>query len=154
MNTPNPHPSGPARLKSLLKAAGLKSFRLDATRRALMYFGRTREWVIIVRLDDQWLHAYTVFCDVPREAGLRARLFEATLKANAAGMLAKFGLTSQLILELEYRAEHLEPSVLGNLIGFLHTMAEEHYPKIFRIVSGDETLDALAEKLNIQEAAS
>ncbi len=137
-----------------MKAAGLKSFRLDATRRGLMYSGRTREWVIIVRLDDEWLHAYTVLCDVPREAGLRARLFEATMNANAAGMLAKFGANSQLILELEYRAEHLDPSVLGNLTGFLYTMAEQHYPKIFRIVSGDETLDALAETLTLPETAS
>jgi hypothetical protein len=54
------------RLKSLLKEAGLKSFRLDATDRAIAFPGRSREWLVVARLNADWLHLYTYICNIPR----------------------------------------------------------------------------------------
>jgi hypothetical protein len=154
MEDKNPQPEASARLKTLMKEAGLASFRLDPVRRGLSYHGRTRQWFIVAALTADWLHISTVVCNVPEEAGLRAQLFEATMRANTSMMLAKFvARPDGLVLEIDYRAEHLDASVLGNLLGFFYWTAEEQYPKIFRIVSGDETLCALESKLSTSEAA-
>jgi hypothetical protein len=154
MEQKNPQPEASARLRSLLKEAGLVSFRVDNLRRGLSYRGRSREWLIVACLTAEWLHVYTLVCDIPEEAGLRARLFETTMRANTAMTLTKFAAPPQgLVLEIDYRAEHVDAMVLRNLLGYLHWAAEEHYPKVFRIVSGDETLKALESTLSSSEAA-
>jgi hypothetical protein len=86
--------------------------------------------------------------------GLRYRLFEATMRANAAMTLTKFVVgPAGLCLDIDYRAEHLDAAVLANLVVHLHRAAEEQYSKVFRIVSGDETLRELETKLETSEAA-
>lgn len=150
----NPQSEASARLKQLLKEAGLTSIRIDAVRRGILYRGRSREWLIVAGLNAQWLHLYTIVCNIPDEAGLRLRLFESTLRSNTEMTLAKFAAPpAGLVLELEYRAEHLDAPVLANLLGHLYWAAEARYPKVFRIVSGDETLNALESKLSSSEAA-
>jgi hypothetical protein len=154
MEPNNPQSEASARLKNLLKEAGLVSFRLDRLRRGLSYHGRSREWLIVAGLSPDWLHIYTLVCDIPEEAGLRTRLFEATMQANTAMTLTKFAARpAGLVLEIDYRSEHLDATVLGNLLGHLFWAAEEQYPKIFRIVSGDETLKALESSLSSSAAA-
>ncbi|MBV9645843.1 MAG: hypothetical protein JO043_00085 [Candidatus Eremiobacteraeota bacterium] len=62
--------------------------------------------------------------------------------------LAKFATVGKsLVLEADYRSEHVDEDVLPQLLTFLVTIAEEQYPAIFRIISGDETLDALEASL-------
>ncbi len=52
-----------------------------------------------------------------------------------------------LNIELDYRAEHVDETVLGNLVNLLHTVAEQQYPRIFRIVNGDDVLESLGRSL-------
>jgi hypothetical protein len=75
------------------------------------------------------------------------------MRANAAMTLTKFVAGPGLCLDIDYRAEHLDAAVLANLISHLHWVAEEQYAKVFRIVSGDETLRELETKLETSEAA-
>jgi hypothetical protein len=154
MDATNPQPEPATQLKNLLKEAGLQSCRIDAARRAMVFPGRLREWLVLARLTADWLHLYTFVCSVPDQPGLRARLFEEMMRTNAATSLTKFvaGLPG-LCLEIDYRAEHLDADTLGNLVGLFIVTAEEHYPKVFRIVSGDETLRELASQLETSEAA-
>jgi hypothetical protein len=152
MDMPNTDPS--VRLKSLLREAGLKSTRLRGGERNIPFIGRTREWMYVARMDADWLNLYVMVCALPEEAGLRARLFQTVAALNAKMRLAKFSEAGgRLILEVDYRAEHLDGMVLKNLVGLLHAVAEEHYPRIFRVVTGDEVLDALAPQLAAPEAA-
>jgi hypothetical protein len=153
MDNRNPHPNPTVRLKALLKESGLKSFRLDTTRRSITFSGRHREWMVVARLNENWLHLYTFVCDIPAETGLRARIFETAMQANATTTLAKFGAGAGLHLEIDYRAEHLDATVVSNLVSYLHYTAEEHYPRIFRIVAGDETLHQLESSMQPSEAA-
>ncbi len=154
MDDKNSQPEPALRLKTLLKEAGYKSFRLDATGRAIAFPGKLREWLFVAHLNPNWLNLYTFVCELPAEAGLRGRLLETALRANAALTLVKFGIGAPgLCLEIDYRAEHLDTSLVGNLVGHLYHLAEEQYPKIFRIVSGDETLKALETGLKESEAA-
>jgi hypothetical protein len=138
-------PSNGLRLKSLLKEAAIQSTRLDATRRLVMYTGRTRDWSFYVNLHNGWLHVHTYLCEIPQAANLRAELLDAAMVANQRMSLTKFVKTDALVLELEYREEHVDAEVLGNLIGLALSNAEEYYPRLFRIVSGDAVLESLAD---------
>ncbi len=145
-------PSNGLRLKSLLKEAAIQSTRLDARRRLVMYTGRTRDWSFYVDLNDAWLHVHTYVCEIPQAANLRAELLDAAMVANARMSLTKFVKTDGLVLELEYRQEHVDAEVLGNLIGLALANAEEYYPRLFRIVSGDAVLESLADDTVAQAA--
>ncbi len=154
MDSTNPQPEPTSRLKSLLKEADLKSFRLDARLRGILFQGRSREWLLRAGLNENWLHVYTVVCGIPEEPGLRARLFETLMTTNASLTLAKFVAgPGGLVLEVDYRAEHVDAAVLRNVVSHVHWIAEEQYPKIFRIVSGDEVLRELGTQLAPPEAA-
>jgi len=138
-------PNNGLRLKALLKEAGLNSTRLDATRRLVMFTGRTRDWSIYLNLVNGWLHIFTYVCEIPQAAQVRAELFEAAMSANHSMSLAKFVKGEGLMLEVEYREEHISSEVVSNLLSLTHSGAEEYYPRLFRIVSGDAVLETLAD---------
>ena len=140
----NNSPSNGLRLKTLFKEAGIKSTRLDASRRVATFAGRTRDWSFIANLYNGWLHVQTYVCEIPGAAGLRAELLDVAMVANQTMSLTKFVKSSALYLEVEYREEHVTPESLNNLIGLLHSNAEEYYPGLFRVVSGDAVLESLA----------
>lgn len=142
MENGNREPDG-SRLKVLLKGAGIKSFRMEGGRRVAYFLGRTREWTVVMAFGNGWFSAYSYVCELPPEAGLRMRLLEAVIQANRRMSLTKFSDGSGLMLEVEYRSEHLDPEVLKNLLNHFYTNAEEFYPQLFRIVSGDEVLKSL-----------
>ncbi len=138
-------PSNGLRLKALLKEAGISSTRLDATRRLVMYTGRTRDWSFYLNLSSDWLHIFTYVCEIPQAALLRAELLETAMSANHMMALGKFVKSEGLMLEIEYRAEHIDSQVARNLLGLAHSSAEEYYPRLFRIVSGDAVLETLSD---------
>jgi hypothetical protein len=69
-------------------------------------------------------------------------------------MRGKFGISGTcLSLELDYRAEHLDETVLAHLIGLVHSIAEQQYPRIFRITNGDDVLESLGRTLEAGSAS-
>jgi len=132
------------KLRILLKDAGYVSSRLGADRRAMFFSGRTREWNIVARANADWLNIYTFVCTVPEEPGLRARLLEAAMRMNQTMALTKFVLGEQsLVLELDYRMQHCDVDAIRGLVSLIYSEAEGYYGKLFRIVSGDDVLEAL-----------
>jgi hypothetical protein len=112
------------------------------------FIGRAREWALVVGLTADWLNVTTILCELPNETGMRARLLEWAMQTNRTIVLAKFGVFGQnLELEIDYRAEHVDDAVLGHLVSLLFNLAEEHYPKVFRIVNGDDVLESLERAL-------
>lgn len=153
MNTPDSNREASNRLKQLLKDAGFVSYRLDNGVRGLAFPGRAREWLFVVRLTADWCYVWTYMCELPQEPGLRARLLSWAMDENGRLTAVKFsaGAGTRLVLEIEDRAEHVDAPTLANVVRFLHASAEEAYPKVFRIVSGDETLAALETSLSPQD---
>lgn len=147
-------PNNGLRLKTLLKEADIRSTRFDATRRLVMYPGRTRDWTFNVNIFNGWLHIHTYVCEIPQAANVRAELLEAAMVANQRMSLTKFAKAEALIFELEYRDDHIDAEVLGNLFGLVMSNAEEHYPKLFRIVSGDAVLESLGSNGTLTKTAS
>ena len=144
MNNHDEQNDNARKLRNLLKSAGYVSCRMSTDRRAMFFSGRTREWNIVARANTDWLNIYTIVCNVPEEPGMRARLLEAALRINQKMCLTKFvvGDTS-LVLELDYRMEHVNVDPINGLVSLVFTNADEHYAKLFRIVSGDDVLQAL-----------
>jgi hypothetical protein len=133
-----------ARLKKQLAVAGFPSFRLGPDARGIAVGGRHRDWLVAVSDADDWLHATTVVCRMPAEAGAQTRLLLHVMRLNRTLNLVKFSLSDkELSLEADYRAQHADNTVTGELLRHLTAVAEEQYPAIFRIISGDDVLKAL-----------
>ena len=148
----NDIPNTSNQLRKLLKEAGLRSSRLDASRRLVMFNGRTRDWSFSVNLYNGWFHAHAYVCEVPAASGLRAEIFDAMMVANQKISLTEFVKSSGLYLEFEYRLEHLDGGTVSNLFGLAVEQVEEHYPRLFRLVTGDSVLDALEKQTAIASA--
>lgn len=148
----NDVPNTSNQLRKLLKEAGLRSSRLDASRRLVMFTGRTRDWSFSVNLYNGWFHAHAYVCEVPAASGLRAEIFDAMMVANQKISLTEFVKSSGLYLEFEYRLEHLDGGTVSNLFGLAVEQVEEHYPRLFRLVTGDSVLDALEKQTAIASA--
>ena len=148
----NEFPNTSNQLRKLLKEAGLRSSRLDASCRLVMFTGRTRDWSFSVNLYNGWFHAHAYVCEVPVASGLRAEIFDAMMVANQKISLTKFVKSSGLYLEFEYRLEHLDGGTVSNLFGLAVEQVEEHYPRLFRLVTGDSVLDALEKQTAIASA--
>ena len=148
----NEFPNTSNQLRKLLKEAGLRSSRLDASRRLVLFTGRTRDWSFSVNLYNGWFHAHAYVCEVPAASGLRAEIFDAMMVANQKISLTKFVKSSGLYLEFEYRLEHLDGGTVSNLFGLAVEQVEEHYPRLFHLVTGDSVLDALEKQTAIASA--
>ena len=148
----NEFPNTSNQLRKLLKEAGLRSSRLDASRRLVLFTGGTRDWSFSVNLYNGWFHAHAYVCEVPVASGLRAEIFDAMMVANQKMSLTKFVKSSGLYLEFEYRLEHLDGGTVSNLFGLAVEQVEEHYPRLFRLVTGDSVLDALEKQTAIASA--
>ena len=148
----NEFPNTSNQLSKLLKEAGLRSSRLDASRRLVLFTGRTRDWSFSVNLYNGWFHAHAYVCEVPAASGLRAEIFDAMMVANQKISLTKFVKSSGLYLEFEYRLEHLDGGTVSNLFGLAVEQVEEHYPRLFHLVTGDSVLDALEKQTALASA--
>jgi hypothetical protein len=133
-----------ARLKRLLDAAGIKGIRLGPAGYQASYLGPYREWNLQLRLHEGWLMARVFICRMPAEEGTKRRLMEFMLTQNGRLCVAKYSLgPADICLDLEYREEHVNGEVLSNLAGLVTGILDDEYPKLFRIISGDETLRSL-----------
>src|ERR1700736_940890 len=106
MNMPDSNRDASNHLKALLKEAAFVSYRLDDGVRGLANPGRAREWLFVVRLTADWCYVWTYICELPQEAGLRARLLSWAMDENGRLTAVKFSASggTRLLLEIEYRA--------------------------------------------------
>lgn len=153
MSTPKRNPEPPDCLQALLHETGFVSWDVGSGCRGLAFPGRAREWFLVARLTPGWCYLWTYVCEVPPEPGLRARLLSHAMEENGLVTGVKFSINNEtrLVLEIEYRTEDVDASTLANLARFLQATAERMYPKVFRIVSGDDALAALETTLAAQD---
>jgi len=141
--TQSPH--GPRRkLKRLLEANQYIVQRFGPNGYAIPFGGRLRDWHVRAHINNGWLALTTYVMALPEPANLRAALTERLLELNDVMSVAKFTKAGDTVtLDLEYREEHVDAAVLGNLLSLFQALAEEHYPELFRIAAGDATLATL-----------
>lgn len=133
------------RLYDMLEEADLGAKRVGASSHEVTFTSALREWAVNVRLNEAWLMLRTFVMLLPPSVPRRLALLEAALQANAALSLVKFSATEDnaLVIDLEYRDEHLDAEALRNLVGLIVRVGDDNYPKMFRIAAGDTTLEAL-----------
>lgn len=132
------------RLKSLISANNYKAFHVVAASYMMPFGGKYRDWQVRTHIQNGWLCFSAQIMELPETVGVRNALLEKVLELNGAISLAKFSCGGNALrLELEYRDEHMDASVFGNLTSYYHGLLEQHYPELFRIASGAATLTAL-----------
>ncbi len=143
-DTPQSPHGGRRKLKKLLEANQYVAQRFGPSGYALAFAGRLRDWQVRAHINDGWLALRTYVMALPQPPGLRATFTERLLELNDVMSVAKFTKSGNVVtLDLEYREEHVDATVLGNLLGLLQSLADEHYPELFRIAAGDATLASL-----------
>lgn len=131
-------------LKSLLDSAGYHYRRAGEYSYEIPFGGKYRHWEIQMHLHNGWLAFNVYFMDLPQAGTVRSQLFERVAGLNDSLIVMKFVKSSDVLtLDIQYRKEHVDAPVLRNLVGMVYSACEEHYPQLFRIVAGDETLASL-----------
>jgi hypothetical protein len=107
--------------------------------------GDLRTWWFDVWQSGDWLCLRAHVMRVPAAPAVKGTLIEAALKVNASVSGAKFSATKDglLVLDAEYRVEHVNSELLKNVIGMLMRLAEQRYPEFLRIVTGQQALESL-----------
>lgn len=133
------------RLRSLLTEADLSAKQVGGAVYDVCIPATLREWVVTVRMTETWVSLRTFVLSPPDSQVQRAAIFEAAMLANGRNSLAKFSLVddNSLCLEIEYRQEHLDSSVLRNLVCLAVKVGEAEYPRFFRIATGGAALEDL-----------
>jgi hypothetical protein len=138
------------RLRSLLSDANLSAKPLGGATYDVCVPANLREWVVNVRMTEAWVALRAFVMNVPESAQRRKALLETAMLANGRASLTKFSLSddSTLCIELEYRQEHLDSEVLRNLVYLLVQVAEDEYPRFFRVATAEAALDSLESAFN------
>jgi hypothetical protein len=133
------------RLRTMLVEAGLRVKRVSRGAYDVTFPSELREWGVTVRMSESWVMLRTFVLALPPSGRRRQALLEASMQANANRSLIKFSLgePNSLYIDLEYREEHVTPEVLKNLISLVVNVGDAEYPKLFRLATGDDALDAL-----------
>ena len=76
------------------------------------------------------------------------------MRFNARHILGKYSFhNDDVILELQYRHEHLNPDSLKGIVSLLTSIADDDYPRIVRVLGGDATLERLERSFKNQARA-
>jgi hypothetical protein len=147
-------PSNNSILKRLIREAGYSYQTVDRQRVELLFGGPYRPWTVILTLDQHWLNLWVYVCGLPEAPGQRAELAEQLMHLNAQHVLAKYSFHhSDVILELQYRHEHLNSDSMTGVVSLLTSIADADYPRIVRLLSGDATLERLERSFKSQAPA-
>lgn len=142
----NEAPRNRRALKALLDANGYRAHRISDCGYDVPFAGKFRGWHIRARIYNGWLSLSTYLMEIPAKGPQRNALLERMLELNDVMSVAKFSKTNDaLSLDLEYREEHVDVPAFNGLILLMHSLCEQFYPELFRIASGDTTLESLEE---------
>ena len=141
-------------LNDLAKEAGFKFSTFDTGAIALGFECMLRACEVIAWLSNGWLCLRAYIMRQPQTASAQAALSDKLLRLNSAHPMTKYALhDANVYLELEYREEHVDPTVFERLVRtFVQTM-DSDYPSLYKVASGDETLQRLEKSFKSGEAA-
>ena len=137
-------PGNQSEIKRLIREAGYAFQTVDRRRIEVAFGGIHRPWTVNVTMSEHWLSLWTYVCGVPEAPGRKAELSDLLLRLNEENALTKYAYHgNDLVLQMQYRKEHVDAEAMHGLISLLCTCATDDYPRIVRILTGDETLARL-----------
>ncbi|MDE2483226.1 MAG: hypothetical protein KGN02_13695 [bacterium] len=132
------------RLKALLDRAGYTSVHHSGALFGIPSGGTLRSWDMRTALCNGWVSWSIYMLRWPSAPHAAAALAQRVLELNDVMSVAKFSKHGDaLTLDMEYRVEHVDPESFENLTNLVFGFAEEHYPELFRIANGTESLKRL-----------
>ncbi|MFY9780486.1 MAG: hypothetical protein WAJ85_08250 [Candidatus Baltobacteraceae bacterium] len=142
------------RLKALLDEGDFNVKPVGSAIYDVSFRGQLREWTVTTRLTETWILLRTYVMRLPESAQIRTTLLQTALEINGDLPLGKLSIEGDsLYLDIEYRTEHLDSSVLGNLLRLVVQVGDDEYPRLFRIASGDTMLKALESSFQVRKPA-
>lgn len=104
-------------------------------------------------LDERWLSMNAYICALPESTQAKWRLAEALLRYNDKLCALKYTLHDDSVtLDVQCRAEHVDPRSVEGYFGLLLSAANEHYPNLMRELTGEKILESLGKQLQTQTA--
>jgi hypothetical protein len=142
-------PGNQSNLKRLIREAGYTYQTVDRRRVELLFAGPYRPWTVATSLTEQWFWASTYVCAIPEPPGRKAELSDLLLRLNQENAIVKYAYHDDTVyLQAQYRAEHTDAEAMRGLVGALIACANDDYPRIVRVLTGDETLKRLERQFN------
>ncbi len=143
-------PNNSSELKRLIKASGYEYEADNCDRVEMVFCGPYRPWSMRATLSEHWLWLGVYICDLPESPGRRAALADLLMRLNDENALAKYSFNeSTVFLELHYGSEHADAHTVSGLVSLMTACANEDYPRIVRLLTGDETLEQLGRQLQV-----
>ncbi len=131
-------------LKALLDEAKFESVTMGDGRFSVPFSARLRTWLVDVYANKEWFSLHAHVMRLPKNPARRAVVLDAMAALNFRVPLCKFSVVrGAVILELEYRTEHVDADVAGNLIRMFVQIAEREYGGLMRARSGDPKLQSV-----------
>jgi hypothetical protein len=99
--------------------------------------GTERIFRLLVHLEDSFVTLAVIpFTRLPDDPGIADDLMRRLLRLNREINLAKFSVDEDgdVILSVEYRLEHLDPSEVRDAVDVLSFYADRHFAEIDRLV--------------------
>jgi len=132
-------------LKALLDEAKVDSIDLGSGCYQVDFAAEMRTWNIYASASRGWLQLCTHVMTLPKAPGARALTLDLMARLSRKVPLAKFSASRRdcVVLELQYRTEHVDAEALDKLIGLLLQIAEDEYPGLLWVAEGKPALQAL-----------
>lgn len=133
------------RLTQLIHASGFGGYADSDGAFRIPFLDEHRSWEMLVRSCSGWITFRTPILMLPKSLGRRAAMLDAAMRLNADVAVGKYAVAyeSALVLDAEYREDHVDGRVMRNLISMMSRIAADHYPRLARIAMCSEQLDAL-----------
>ena len=142
------------RLKALLDEGDFNVKQVGSATYDISFRGELREWTVTTRLTETWVLLRSYVMRIPESVPVRSMLLQHALEINGDLPLGKLSIEGDcLYFDVEYRTEHLDSSVLSNLLRLTVYVGDDEYPKLFRIASGDVMLKALESSFQVRKPA-
>lgn len=133
-------------LEERLTDCGFSFARGPGDRITMAFPGRYRDWTLLLRADDEWLHVFTNVCALPAEPGLAGEVALWMTRESAKMPLLKYSTTAhdRVVLEFEVPVAYLDDAAIYDLTMRLVGAAEADYLELLKLASGEARLAALA----------
>ncbi|HZV78910.1 MAG TPA: hypothetical protein VFF60_04775 [Candidatus Binatus sp.] len=131
-------------VETLMAGVGLKYLRHREDLYTVAFDAELRTWKVQLWFANGWLRARAFVMRAPKSGLIRAQLLQAALRVSAIS-IPHFCIDDEdgLYLGLDERLENLNPDVLRSLIFALLGVAQNEYPRLFRMVTREDVLTSL-----------
>lgn len=133
-------------LHRLLAESDLEYHVMGKTSAMVPIWSRLRSWNVELFESNGWICMRAHVMSVPAAPAAKAALVDAAMRSNADLTVWRFTVGARsrvLLLEGEYRAEHLDGEGLAGLVSLVRSSVDKQYEALVKVALAPAPLDAL-----------